>query len=240
MEDSRKLGRVSAWTRLSLRTNDGTNMMAQICKSDDAELCKWVLALVTVAYCPISLEESTSFVQMPKDMHDVDCLREIVGHCGSFLTVRNDTIYFVHQSAKDFLLGKASSEIFPRGIEVVHRAIFSRSLEAMAKTLRRDMYCLGYPGFPIEQARMPATDPLAAARYSCVYWIEHFVQSSAGVEYGDDIQDGGRVDTFLRRKYLCWLESLSLLNSTSVGVLSMSKLQHLLQVSLQVTLQDTF
>ena len=202
-------------------------MMAQICESDDAELCKWVLALVTVAYCPISLEESTSFVQMPKDMHDVDCLREIVGHCGSFLTVRNDTIYFVHQSAKDFLLGKASSEIFPRGIEVVHRAIFSRSLGAMTKTLRRDMYCLGYPGFPIEQVRIPATDPLAAARYSCVYWIDHLCDSHSGrsTSQDNDLRDNGAIHTFLRQKYLYWLEALSLLRSMSEGVIAMQRLE---------------
>ena len=202
-------------------------MMAQICESDDAELCKWVLALVTVAYCPISLEESTSFVQMPKDMHDVDCLREIVGHCGSFLTVRNDTIYFVHQSAKDFLLGKASSEIFPRGIEVVHRAIFSRSLEAMTKTLRRDMHCLGYPGFPIEQVRIPATDPLAAARYSCVYWIDHLCDSHSGrsTSQDNDLRDNGAIHTFLGQKYLYWLEALSLLRSMPEGVIAMQRLE---------------
>ncbi|KAF2689000.1 hypothetical protein K458DRAFT_465673, partial [Lentithecium fluviatile CBS 122367] len=43
--------------------------------------------------------------------------------------------YFVHQSAKDFLFAKALNEIFPSGIEEGHYEIFSKSLEAMSRTL---------------------------------------------------------------------------------------------------------
>lgn len=216
-------------------------MMEQIRMSVHVDLCKQILAVATILYRPITLEELTGLVEALEEVQDdPESLFHIVSVCGSFLTVRARIIYFVHQSANDFLLEKAFPQIFPRGIDEVHRTIFSRSLKVMIRTLRRDMYCLGHPGFPIEQVRIPAKDPLAAARYSCVYWIEHLEQSSKAVDSGDDIQDGGKVDTFLRQKYLYWLESLGLLKSTSEGVLSMSKLQCLLQVSLQVTLQDTF
>lgn len=216
-------------------------MMIQIDDSADAVLYKQILAVIATVYRPITLPELTAFVDMPEGASNDESFPVFIRLCGSFLALRERTIYFVHQSAKDFLLRKPlSPEIFPQGTEKVHNAIFSRSLEAMTKSLRRDMYHLRRPGFPIEQVRIPIPDPLAAARYSCLYWVEHLVQSSAGVEYGHNIQDDSKVDLFLRQKYLYWLESLSLLNSTSEGVLSMSKLQHLLQVSLQVTLQDTF
>ncbi|RYP47535.1 hypothetical protein DL768_006412 [Monosporascus sp. mg162] len=204
-------------------------MMQQIRESDDVDLCKEILVFVTTVYRPITLNELTSFVELPEATSDnLEPWREAIGLCGSFLTIREGTVYFVHQSAKDFLLRKASGAIFPSGVEEAHRMIFSRSLEVMTGTLRRDIYCLGSPGFPIDQAQQPEPDPLAAARYSCVYWVYH-LDSAKSVELGADIEVGGIVDQFLRRKYLYWLEALSLLRSMADGVLSMMKLAALFQ-----------
>ena len=211
-------------------------MMEQVCNSDNANLCKWILAIITVVYRPITLKELTSFVEMPGiASNDLESLTEIIGLSGSFLTLRESTVHFVHQSAKDFLLEKASDEIFVSGVGDVHYTIFSRSLEVMSRTLRRDMYGLCAPGFPIGKVEQPDPDPLAAAGYSCIYWVDHLCDwdSSKSVKYRDDIQDRGAVDKFLRQKYLYWLEALSLLRSVSEGVLSMEKLEGLLQVSLK-------
>jgi hypothetical protein len=76
------------------------------------------------------------------DLDDLESVREIVGFCRSFLTLREDTVYFVHQSANDFLFGNAYDEAFPDGSEAVHQAVFSRSLVILPKTLHRDMYSL--------------------------------------------------------------------------------------------------
>src|SRR5205814_7417885 len=161
-----------------------------------------------------------------------------IGLCGSFLTLRECTVYFVHQSAKDFLLEKASDEIFDSGVGDVHYTIFLRSLEVMSRTLRRDMYGLCAPGFPIGKVKQPDPDPLAVANYSCVYWVDHLCKwdSSKSTKHRDDIQDGGVVDKFMRQKYLYWLEALSLLKSVSEGVYSMDKLEALLQVSFKLLL----
>lgn len=148
-------------------------MMQQICNlndADDGDLCRRVLALVAIVYQPITLEELTSLTKMLEDIaDDLRSLQEIIGLCGSFLTIRQGTIYFVHQSAKDFLFTKAVDYIFPSGKEEVHYEIFSRSLQVMSKKLRRDMYSLGALGYPAEQVKQPDPDPLAASRYSCIY-----------------------------------------------------------------------
>src|SRR3954469_4260127 len=97
--------------------------------------------------------------------------------CGSFFTLREDTVYFVHQSAKDFLFAKAFDEVFPDGTEDAHRVIFSKSLAILSSRLHRDMYSLKEPGFPIENAKPADPDPLAASRYPCVYWVDHLHDS---------------------------------------------------------------
>ncbi|OCK72839.1 HET-domain-containing protein, partial [Lepidopterella palustris CBS 459.81] len=213
-------------------------MMHQIHSSDDADLCKRILALVAIVYRPITLKELTSLIEMPMDMiDDLESLREIISLCGSFLTIRDGIIYFVHQSAKDFLRTEAFNTIFPSGSEEAHHVVFSRSLLVMSKTLRRDIYGLGALGYPIEQATQPDPDPLAVSRYSCIYWIDHLCDwnRSSSANNKVDLQNGGAVDSFLKEKYLYWLEALSLCKCMSEGVVSMAKLEALIQVIAKIT-----
>ncbi|KAH6985563.1 hypothetical protein EDB80DRAFT_231562 [Ilyonectria destructans] len=209
-------------------------MMEQIRNSDNSDLCMGILALLTIVYQPITLHELTSFVDILEDISDdLDSLVEIIGLCGSFLTLRDRTIYFVHQSAKDFLLTKASSEIFPSGMEEGHYTIFSRSLLVMSKSLRRDMYGLCAPGFPIDKVKQPDPDPLAPARYSCIYWVDHLSDaiSHKTSRSIDDLHDEGTVHQFLCKKYLYWLEALGLLRGMPGGVVAITKLKILLERS---------
>lgn len=208
-------------------------MISQIYNSDDADLCKQILAIMSTVYRPINLTELTSFVETLEDMSDDhESLEAIIGLCGSFLALRESTIYFIHQSAKDFLLKEASNDIFPSGIDVIHHAIFSRSLQVMSRTLRRDIYSLGAPGISIDQVKRPYPDPLAVLRYSCLYWVDHLLDYNTRGNSNNDLKDGGSVYNFLCQRYLYWFEALSLMRSLSIGVVMIRKLENWLQVSL--------
>ena len=208
-------------------------MMQQVCSSEYADLVKQVIAVIAIVREPITLKELPSFLEIPENIEDdLEFLSEIIGLCGSFLTLRGSTVYFVHQSAKDFVLQQAPTQIFSSGEAEVHYKIFFRSLGALSRTLYRDMYNLRTPGFPIDQVQRPNPDPLAAVRYSCVYWVEHLREwdHSNTAKDRNDLGNGGAVDKFLRQKYLYWLEALSLLGGMSEGVLSINKLGSILQV----------
>jgi hypothetical protein len=212
-------------------------MIEQIYNTEEADLCKQILASIVIVYRPITLKELTSVVEMLEDMSDdLHSLREIIGLCGSFLTIREGIIYFVHQSAKDFLLSNVFDGIFPSGIGEAHYVIFSRSLQVMSKTLRRDIYHLHALGYPIEQVKTPDPDPLATSRYSCIHWVDHLCDwnLSSGTDSRVDLQDGGAVNNFIREKYLYWLEAVSLCRNMSDGVISLAKLEALIQVILKL------
>ncbi|KAF2183357.1 NACHT-domain-containing protein, partial [Zopfia rhizophila CBS 207.26] len=212
-------------------------MMEQIRHSAYTDLCKRILASIAIVYRPITLKELASLVEMLEDMaDDLESLRYIIGLCGSFLTIRGDAIYFVHQSAKDFLFTKAFNEIFPSGTEEAHHRVFSRSLQVMSKTLRPDMYSLGALGYPAEQVKQPDPDPLVALRYSSIYWVDHLHDwnSNSFANHAIDSQDKSDIENFIRKKYLYWLEALSLCRSMSEGVLAMAKLNALAQVITKV------
>jgi len=167
-------------------------------------LYKQILAIVVTARRPISLWELTALVEMPVDISDnlvstllempddiskdlkstpddvpddLESLRGIIRVCGSFLTLREQIIYFVYQSAQDFLLGRPDKEasrkafnwVFPYRMEHVNNIIFSRSLNTMSTILKRDIYGLKEPGFPINEVQTPSPDLLATVRYLYVF-----------------------------------------------------------------------
>jgi hypothetical protein len=207
-------------------------MMQQIGVSDDAKLCKQVLATIALVYRPVTLSELVSLSELFEDLTDEAEVREIIGLCGSFLTIREQTVYFVHQSAQDFLLEKASDDIFPDSIEAAHQVMFSRSLAILSKTLQRDMYGLEAPGLSIDDIEPLTSRPLAALRYQCIYWIDHLCdsRSQSGASSAGDAQVMAVVREFVEKKYLYWLEALSLCKSMAKGVTSMTKLWLLVQV----------
>jgi hypothetical protein len=47
----------------------------------------------------------------------------------------------------------------------------------MFKILRRDIFELRFPRFPIEKVIPPSPNPLASAQYRCVYWVDHLHHS---------------------------------------------------------------
>jgi hypothetical protein len=148
--------------------------------------------------------------------------------CGSFLTIRDNYVYFIHQSAKDYLNIYASAIVFPAGRGRIHYDMFSWSLDALSKTLRRDMYKLQDPGSMAKD--IPDPDPLASIRYSCVFWVNHLCEVDDQSLDQKALSDNGAIFAFLKEHFLHWLESLSLIYKLSGGVLLIKKLLHKVQV----------
>lgn len=213
--------------------------MKYINESRDEDFCKKVPAVASVIYRPVTLKELKVYVEaLDYDNDDDDQnLKDIIGSCGCFLTIREGVLSFVHQSAKDFLLDKVFDEILPSGVAHQHHAIFSRSLETLSTTLRRGIYSLHAPGFSINQVSPPDPDPLASSQYSFIYSVDHLSDSHHRERIRDnkDLQDGsvvhGRLYAFLQKHLLHWLEALSLMHKTSDGIRAIISLNATISVS---------
>jgi hypothetical protein len=188
-----------------------------------------LLAIMMSLYRPIALAELPSLIDIPDLSNDINLLSQAVGFCGSFLTIRDAIVYFVHQSAKDFLLHDAIDRICPNGQAAIHYTIFTRSLHVMSNALQRDIYGVQAPGHAIEHIHPLDPDPLAALRYVCVFWVDH-VCDWLSTNCAPSFNDWNCIETFIREKYLYWLEALSLCRSMPEGVLSIAKLYGLIQV----------
>lgn len=210
-------------------------MINRVCDSSISDINRRVLAIATVAHRPLTKEELVPLINtghyneiiQPSEYDWEDML----GHCGSFLTMRSDTIYFVHQSAKDFLIKEGSQRLFPHGMECVHGEIFEASIAAMRNILRKDIYSLVDPAFSVDNLAQHtlSNDPLIPIKYSCVYWIDHFAQSifKTRTVSHDSYMSHGLLYAFLKDTFIYWLEALSLLGGISNGLVGMQRLEQL-------------
>ncbi|KAK3368966.1 hypothetical protein B0T24DRAFT_346198 [Lasiosphaeria ovina] len=230
-------------------------MMGDIGKStsDYRDSCLAMLSVATLAYRPLHILELRTIAGLRYETAD---LKRIVDICGSFLTLVDDHVYPIHQSAKDYLVSDtAVNKIFPSGKHAVQRSIVDRSITAMENTLRRDMYQLVHPGALTcdVETRPPTLDPLLGVGYSCAYWIDHVCETDkadlqgsryyrltntlgrhiAGSKKGIRIRDS--ITAFFHDHFLHWLEALSLLGTISNGVLSLTRLRTIVEARM-----DTF
>ncbi|EEU45316.1 uncharacterized protein NECHADRAFT_41312 [Fusarium vanettenii 77-13-4] len=179
-------------------------------RSRDGELCQEVLAIVATVYRPQTVAELKILVKPFEFFHKDEALRYfITSNCGSFLTIRGDTVDFIDRSARDYIRTK----IPPADAALQHKHIFIRSLASLSGILHRDMYALGATGQPYSCIHRPTPDPLAPVRYATMYWIHHFAAHRRLVEGGGTsaLADLISVLTFLRTFGLFWLESQMLI-----------------------------
>ncbi|KAI0006370.1 WD40-repeat-containing domain protein [Xylariaceae sp. FL0662B] len=234
------LGEIKPWkTRSELHSFPAglqslyRQMMDQMFSSDDTDvdICTRILAVAMIACRPLSLTELPSLVGLPEDIaSNAEWLSDIIRLCGSFLIVRHGVIYFVHQSAKAYLSTNASAKLFTPSLSLVHYSVYSRSLRILMETLRRDMYDIEHPGLSIQQVKKRDPDPLAAAHYSCIHWVDHLAAIDRdGLEYINLLSDDGDLYSFLRGFLLYWLEALALTRSISRAVVAFATLETLLE-----------
>ncbi|KAL7788140.1 hypothetical protein V8C43DRAFT_288371 [Trichoderma afarasin] len=210
-------------------------MISRVCDSSISDIGRRVLAIATVAHRPLTKEELFPLINTGHHNEIIQPSEydweDMLGHCGSFLTMRSGTIYFVHQSAKDFLVKEGSQRLFPDGMEYFHREIFEVSIAFMRSILRKDMYNLVDPAFSIDNLSQHALrdDPLVPIKYGCVYWIDHFEQSITKVR--KDTNGSSRsyelIHDFLKEKFIYWVEALSLLGGIFDGRVGMQRLEQL-------------
>jgi hypothetical protein len=112
-------------------------------------------------------------------------------------------------------------------MEEINYKTLLRSLDAMSLVLKRDIYQLNDAGIATGDVTAPEPGPLAAVQYSCIYWVEHLEDliSMENMRDRNLLHYNGAVCTFLRTKFMYWLEALSLLRSMTKASIAMIKLE---------------
>ncbi|KAF2238004.1 hypothetical protein EV356DRAFT_573601 [Viridothelium virens] len=104
-----------------------------------------ILRIIKIAYRPLHLDELAKFAELPVDAvnptQGKQDTQTLVEQCGSFLTIRGETIHFLHQSTRDYFDKGPGSGIFSgRNRESkIHWWIATRALNYMGCSLKRNI-----------------------------------------------------------------------------------------------------
>ena len=229
---------------------------------NDIELSRRILCTVTVAKRPLRLKEIAVFAHISDDEGDNEGDNEgddegddegdnggedegdvegtderkrkhLVGQCGSFLTVRENTVYWVHQSAKDYLSNGKRKNIFPSSQEHEHANTACLCLRIMSNKLRKDICNLRTPGFRLSDVkRSSIRDHIPFyVQYACLYWVDHLQQAGSTKQETLTMGEDCQVLKFLETHFLHWLETFSLMSKVSEAVLAIRSLSSIPSVS---------
>ncbi|KAL4748253.1 hypothetical protein BDW72DRAFT_156673 [Aspergillus terricola var. indicus] len=195
----------------------------------DHELCILVIAIVILAYRPLHLHELCCLAGLRKQEYSFGDIENVVNMCRSFLTIRDGYVYLIHQSAKDYLSdANVSAAIFPSGASAIHHRIFRESLQSLSAELRRNIYNLADPGVSASEIATlrPDPDPLFDLRYSCTYWLDHYLGAFPTTAEKIDSEGNKAMSDFFRKHLLHWLEGLSLIGEVRHGISALKRLVH--------------
>jgi hypothetical protein len=204
------------------------HMMTRIESGNKRNLqrCKNVLVATFLAYRPLSLAELAVLADLLPKM-----TQTIVEKCGSFLTIKENTVSLIHQSANDYLKANYTSRLQQGGAVQGHADISRHLINAMSK-LRKNIYSLPHVGSKSEDITVPSPDPLEGLRYSCVFWVQHFCEVCSQLDpQKSSAQLYDQVYQFLQVHLLHWLEALSLIRKISEGILAIFSLETQIPVS---------
>jgi hypothetical protein len=197
---------------------------------DDAALYEQIIRSITLACRPLRLAELPVLARLPEELHgDRAIVEDLISRCGSFLTIRQDTVYLVHQSAKDYFCTGRGKCIFTAGQSVEHTEITRLCFKLMTDTLKRDICDFRLPGILVDEidtGTMEQCLPLTT-QYVCLYWFDHLRQALDDSFFRDD----SLVHVFYQRQLLFWLEALSLMRKLSEGLSMIRQLEAMLNVS---------
>ncbi|KAL9057391.1 MAG: hypothetical protein Q9162_002336 [Coniocarpon cinnabarinum] len=218
-------------------------MLTQVDEQDieDANLCRQLLRFVAVAIAPQKLCVLPILSDFPEDAQgNEQNTVELVERCGSFLTVRNDLVHFVHQSAADFFTTSNGMRIFAYGYQRQQKMMASLCIDLMEKTLRKNVCNLLSSG--IQQKEISDRDIVSrlpeSVQYACCHWLKHtekgtFVETTAaGLECRNTIQ------RFLKKHVLHWFEALALQERLSEAILGLAYLEVAAQAHQKDSLLD--
>lgn len=208
-------------------------MLEQVLRQDDEEdtaLCKSVMRSMVLAQRPMSLAELGVVAGLPgQEFTRDEDISDLVRSCGSFVDIRDDTCYFVHQSAKDFFVdSEAGNGVFENSLTAEHEEIVCRSLGAMSRVFTRDDICsLMHPGNPPPDSQTIRASSLWPIRYSCSFWVFHLKRSLGDTDQSRLIVSTmvARTYDFLKDKVLRWLEALANLSQLDLALAALQDLE---------------
>ncbi|KAB8207373.1 quinon protein alcohol dehydrogenase-like superfamily [Aspergillus parasiticus] len=159
---------------------------------------------------------------LPTSYQAEEELQNMLNRLGSVLHINqrsNDSVELLHLSFRDFLVDETRcGKEFHIDESKAHKMLFSRCVDIMNSTLRRNICQLERVStrfYDVPDARVEEYLP-EHAQYACCHWVDHLRQSG--------INDGRPLYDFLETHFTHWVEAMSWMGKLPEGILMLNDL----------------
>ena len=159
-------------------------IIEQVLDSGDEEqigYARSILRSMVIALRPLTLYEIAITAGLPDEYrHNVTVLGEYVSQCGSMVAVREHTVYFVHYSAKTFILSMTSGAIMSTDLRADHQFLALKCFEHVCQRLCQDLTRTAI----VRGTNTHEMDP----EYPMLFWPDHTRQAPMEIADCIDLQ----------------------------------------------------
>jgi len=202
---------------------DGSNELEQ---EELLRLFVKIIGSITIAFDVLSAASLVTL--LGESISDISVLLDSLRSVLDVPENKYHQIRLLHPSFRDFLFSRerCSDYHFFIDIKTAHNNLARGCLELMNRSLRKDICYLGQPGTLAKDVEERIIQGYISSdlRYACCYWVQHLQTSGSDLLFED-------VYKFLKEHLLHWLEALIWLGKASEGVLLLSALRSLVQVT---------
>lgn len=188
-----------------------------LCKSKDDQMVRKALGMILAASRPLTLAEMNIAInidissQSMEDLdleEDADFQSRLRTWCGLFISVYHGRVYFLHQTAREFLLADSSSLVAVPSELRWHHSITTRQAHEVLATA-----CVVYIDFLNTGATRPETSKRTSLHSDRHTFLDYSAENwGAHVRKADISSDAAMVSSVLRlcdpasKCYLTWFE----------------------------------
>ncbi|KAM0139575.1 hypothetical protein ACHAO1_002947 [Botrytis cinerea] len=203
---------------------------------DIAKGCMRLLRVMMLVYRPLNVMEVDGVLGLSNFVTS----GALVDRCASFSKMRGTDIEFVHQSARDYLVGENGKCILDTSELYGHHEIVVSCLSYLSQKLKVNLVDLPRPDST--WLSMEQNELLRSLDYSATFWAQHLEGARWEIPMQSAPIEQRVIHTFLCSKFLEWLECLSLLDklprATEVLEILKNKADLEDNVSLSMLVQD--
>ena len=193
-------------------------------------LFRSVLGQLLAAFEPLSIQSLTTLRQHTSNDNDndSDSVVEVLRYLGSLLSNVNSSnhtlpIVPLHTSFRDFVMNEEKSSMFYVDLSVAHHQLAHSCIGLVLTDLKFNICNLEssyLANKDVEDLDVRIAQHLPPAlSYACRLWDDHLEH----LDFETDLFN--KLQTFFAKKFLFWLEALSLLNGVGLASLALSSLR---------------
>jgi hypothetical protein len=206
------------------------------------EIFEVFLHWTALSYHPLHLEELDAIMGPRNDKYDgIKGLSDLVALWDPLLTIHQKTIYFMHESIRDYLLShimeNLSSHSPSKDVDTTggHWDIMLRCIKLIEDGMPKDKRDSASVN-ATEKATLKSNEnanSIMGVKYACCYWLDHLVealeeQKRMNAPISSDqrkfLSDGGQLHKFLQVNFLDWLVALCALRRGMDSILKLTTL----------------